>query len=239
MIALCFLIALNVCAAALLMSKVFSQNSNPEQLSPDQTPVVVRALSQPKSPLQITVTDIDNSHPSYQKVLIAVRNSGEKSVRAYVVLVETKSGGKALMTSFSTRIFQHNQVEPEEFLEERANIKSNDPISLTIDYVQFTDGTSWGKNTQEKSLEISGILEGRRTAIQHLKQLLVEKDEVSIANLLNQEPSKIVIESSDPAKPLTWQKGFQRGYKSVVSAVRRSQPGDSSLLLQILNEMNN
>lgn len=55
----------------------------------------------------------------------------------------------------------------------------------TLDYVLFADGTSWGPDKFKTSLEIQGMLNGRRAALEGLKDMLARQGPDAVVTYLN------------------------------------------------------
>lgn len=232
---LIFVTVLNLGLGAFLLHTVFGQT--PDDSFRDQAPIIAEVLSQKECPLLITVINVDNSAPDYQRVNFVVQNISSKPVRAYALLGNRKTGGKIITTTFATKLLQPNEAKTDDFFEERVNIKPSEVLTFSIDYVEFDGAESWGDDIQKKSKQIAGERAGRKVAIQYFKDLIKNQDTKSLTRLMEGEIAQMTAPSPDAEQDEEWQKGFQRGYKSVVAILRRNKKEGIETLSKDLAEM--
>jgi hypothetical protein len=230
-----FVMALNVCLAVFLIRNVFAQTTA-DKLK-DQPPIVAEVLEQKDSPLLITVNNVDNSDESYQTVKYVVQNIGSKSVRTFTVYSNGRNTGQVIINSLALKSLQTNEFKEGQVFIERENIKPDEKILLSVDYVVFEDGSSWGNDTQQKSKEITGEWAGRKFAVQYFKELIKNRDITTLTNVLEQEVAEISIPPIDSNQTEEWEKGFQRGYKSVVAILQQNKKQGTNALSAKLDEI--
>jgi len=87
-------------------------------------------------------------------------------------------------------------------------------LTLSIDYVEFTDGTTWGKNTQRTAENIAGQREGRRQTAKKLREIFDNQGVGAVAGLVTQQGAEVV---GPPAgRSPEWEYGFRVGHNSVL-----------------------
>lgn len=200
----------------------------------DQSPTSAEVLLQTDSPIFLSVVNIDNSDSLFQKVNFTMQNISNKSIRAYTLV------GRNITTSiFTKKLFQPEQVNNEEYYEERANIKPNMVISLSIDYVEFEDGTSWGADIRRQSEHIAGFKNGETIAIEKFRELIKNRDLKTLQTLFQQKLTQINAPIADSKQTEKWQRGFEQGYKSVIFNLRGNKEQDLNALSKQLDEIEN
>jgi hypothetical protein len=233
-----FVMILNISLTIVLLRVSFGQIQKAEPLS--QPPIRVEIVEQKDCPLRIMVVNVDNSALSAQNIVYSLQNISNKSIRAYTLLGDGKSDGKVVTNSFISKLFQPSEYEYGDFFVEREIAKEEKTISLSIDYVEFEDGSAWGNDSQKKSKEIAGAREGRKAAIQHLKGLLKNQnatDETGIKTFLKQDIKQIIVAVPNTIQSDEWKTGFRGGYKAVISVLQRIREQEIETLAQKLDEM--
>ncbi|HEV7644410.1 MAG TPA: hypothetical protein VGO50_10745 [Pyrinomonadaceae bacterium] len=99
---------------------------------------------------------------------------------------------------------------------DRSKLKPDEKLSLSIDYTLFSDGTSWGPDSQKDSEYLSGSDEGQKYAISQIKGFLKDKNKEAIYRLLKLEQEGKIDDNPpeiDKTKSRKWQRGFLGGYQ--------------------------
>jgi hypothetical protein len=124
-------------------------------------------------------------------------NQSSKSIRGYVVLaVFRDSRGETIGFRTQTRVHPphlphhgHSFEPGRSWMEEVAiPLENGNPVrhTLTVDYVLFEDGTSWGADSQRQSLKIQGVLSGFQSERARLRRLLSESGTQAVIEDLEQ-----------------------------------------------------
>lgn len=184
---------------------------------------VVSVAPQINTPLRITVESIDDSTPLAPQINYAVQNISDKPIRAYTVLEETatnsaRSRYSSIVNLTSTaQILQPYQSKRDTFGGE----SFKEPLVslvLSIDFVEFADGTTWSKDTQQAAENIAGQRAGGREASKKLRELLGKQGVEAIVNLVKQKNIEIVAPSADRSE--AWQHGFRIGHNTVLHRLK-------------------
>lgn len=230
-----FVMALNVFLAVVLLRETFAQKQNREFVF--NTPIKVQAIFQKDCPLQIMVINVDNSNQDSQTVNYRLQNLSNKPIRAYTLLSDERNG-QIITNSFTTELLQVGKHQFSSFLVKQE--KEDETISLSIDYIEFADGSSWGIDKEETSKEIAGEREGRIAAIKQLKDSIKNQNMTSSyngKNLLEQDVRELSIDIPKTNQSDKWKAGFRGGYKAVISLVQMSNIKETQTLMQKLDEM--
>lgn len=135
--------------------------------------VVFEILDQSDSPLHIAV---DNRLASgIPGAPLKISNNGSTAVSAYVLHIKAAPRDQSYMT------FVAKGIAPGAFHTQGVSIPTvpagkEKPV-VSIDYVQFDDGRSWGEDSLGRSKDVQAFLAGRTLALKRLKDLLAGQDD--------------------------------------------------------------
>lgn len=207
--------------------------------STPQSPTVL-VVPQPDSPLLVTVGLVDASEPLSPHITYAIQNISNKPIRAFTVLEETatkstKSKGSTIVNIMSAaKILQPGQIERNTFIGHRF-AEPLLTLTLSTDFVEFADGTTWGKDTQRSAENLAGQRAGGRETIKKLRELMLTQGNVNVANLINGQ--KVEIISPPPSHSESWRYGFQTGHNVVLRRLRVAyEKGGSRSLVSELHK---
>jgi hypothetical protein len=211
------LMFLNIFLVIFLLHSVFAQTS--DNSSKTNISIKAEVIRQEDSPLSIIGISADSASDKQQIVSFSIQNISSKKITACVVLYsdETGSGGAG------TRFFQSfipGQIIQTSLSEANENIKLNGKLFVSIDYVEFEDGSIWGKDTQKQSEDISGFNAGQRSAVNQIKEMFVNQNKNALIDFLRKDIDEIDPAIIDIKKSKLWQTGYNTGYKSVLSRIQ-------------------
>jgi hypothetical protein len=210
-----FVMVLNVLLAGFLLLPASGQSSEIR----NQKPLAAEIVAQGESPLVITVINVDNVAEAYQTVNYSVQNVSSKKIKAYVLHHANQSSvGGTNIRFFQS--FAPGQIIQDSFSESRLNLKTDEKIFLSVDYVAFEDGSAWGKDSQKQSEYVSGYKEGQRKAVNQARQLLADMDKNALLKLLQQQSSEINPPEINEKKNERWLRGYVLGYRVVHGGLR-------------------
>lgn len=63
-------------------------------------------------------------------------------------------------------------LKPGEFLHTRTSVSGKSRVTLMVDFVQFTDGTTWYSGSGQETVHPDGVRAGARAAAEHLIKIL-------------------------------------------------------------------
>lgn len=155
---------------------------------------VIPAVSQigagDKVPIEVEMVLYQTSDG--QRVASRVRNVSEKEVLAYVACEPQErpdSGYERIhLAVFAMARPPHDRLRPGEV--RQGGSFGGTPLKVsraTVDYVLFADGSSWGPDSKRQSLQIRGLIEGRRATIAELKRVLETQGSRAVEEILKAE----------------------------------------------------
>ena len=125
------------------------------QTRQEQAPPNVSIALPDNAPIRIISTSVVSAEPSNFRLHVMIQNQGFKGIRAYTIVSETasdkKQGGHTDFLNLRTNIWQPTVIKAAEVSDSQT-----DPIvsvKLTIDFVEFADGTTWGADAQHFNLQ--------------------------------------------------------------------------------------
>ena len=218
---------LNILLVAFLLNIAFFSHVSGGASQDTQTPAVIVA-NQPDSPLLIIVTRVDSSISPRPLVSYILQNKGDKAIRGYTIAEREKTSQSENITAttidYATKLLAPKGYNRDSFAD-RPYSQTLQELSLSVDYVEFEDGTSWGEDTYKGSETIAGRRAGQVRAVEEIKSLLGRQSPEAMS-FLSQEITDVISPAPDPKQSIKWQIGFQNGYKSVLallqSAYRKS-----------------
>jgi len=190
-----------------------------------QSPSVILTPQQ-GAPLQILSTWIATQTPQNFRLMAQVQNQSGKAIRAYAVISQTatekQQNGKSQFFNLTDR---SSFWEPAEIRTIEVGDSQDEPVKsvrLTLDFVEFADGSIWGPDTSNSRDMLAGQREGARFIRQQLRQLLQSKGEESLkADLQRNEAADQSIDASIAANHSSqWVEGFRNGAASARRRLR-------------------
>jgi hypothetical protein len=188
-------------------------------------PPIVTAENQAGTPLVVSGARLVSVDPQSAEIAFRLTNVCSKTIRAFAIKEDVGAGGEHKSTTSLVNLdLTNSELRPNDSTNEFSSYQpfseKEHHITLSVDYVEFSDGTSWGLDSA-KSAERTA---GQRAALQILSKRLIK--------VLNAGNSADVITAIDAGvaniEPPTgrseeWKEGFRLGCKSVVLRLKRAQ----------------
>ena len=183
---------------------------------------------QPGSPLLILSTGVDDSsNPLEPHYWYSITNNTDKPIRSYTILEAVSSGsGSPIISSTLTdspaiRLF----LTPHGSKQESGGYGRTyrvvpDKVLLSVDFVEFADGTRWGDDTTNSGEKVDGKRAGGKAAIKKYREILITEGIEGLERALT-NPSLIQPEGS--LKTDDWRTGFEIGVNTVKSRLRKTR----------------
>ena len=180
--------------------------------------VTFEILEQTDSPLTVSVDKrLVSGMPGAP---LKITNNGASAVNAYVLYVKAGKLQQTYMTFLGKGIpigESHTQgvsVPP-------VPGGTDHPV-VSVDYVQFDDGRSWGDDALGKSKNVQAFLAGRALAISRLKDLLAGQDDTdfmkSIDTFRSSSFGEPVLPAGRPPRNIDY---TAKGYDEILNVLRR------------------
>jgi hypothetical protein len=221
---------LTILSACVLVAALATLASSSRNLIATAKPASydVQIAPQPDSPLRVTIQTVTASTSFEVAADLAVTNIGDKSISSFAVRHDdylqggSKASGVTLVTAASVNgALLPNASNP---VSTGAHKYSEEVVKiiLSIDFVEFTDGTTWGEDKEKSAELLAGRRAGAKTAREKLSERFQKEGAASVAQAIERDGGGE--EFAPPSdKSLIWQRGYTNGVKSIYARVRHAK----------------
>lgn len=178
------------------------------------SPLKVVVEEQPNSPVLLLPTFIDDSNPLVPRYGYSLTNKSDKRITAYTikrtaVLSDggTNVGYEVVELPAVKILIAPNQSRQDEL----GYVSFPQPpasITLSMDFVEFVDGTRWGTDITKTGDRLDGKRQGGQLAIRKFREILANKGIDALSQALEAEG---LIQPPDKTKSDAWLNGFRTG----------------------------
>jgi hypothetical protein len=188
---------------------------------PLPAPIEFDIKNQPDSPLRLIDQKVQGRLMPGSPV--TVRNDSGSTVVAFVLRVDVEPYGMNKMVIVGQKGLGIGQTLIEAIGMMRFEETTAAKPVVSVDYVQFADGSSWGEDSLGRGKQVAAYLKGRTLALERLRGLLAGQDDTDIKKTFD------VFGSSSFAEPNLLPAGrpprnidySARGYEEVINLLRR------------------
>ncbi|HEY0100858.1 MAG TPA: hypothetical protein VGB76_18065 [Pyrinomonadaceae bacterium] len=198
-------------------NRVDAQTSETRQLPP------VAVEAQPGSPLELSVRRMRWATPTPEvlDMYLAVKNIGALPVRAYATRTGKPEQGGCFIYNVTApgKVIQPEQSDSRSRFVGVSSASAPEVIRVAVDFVEFTDGTTWGEDRCETAELLAGERAGGRAAIELLREIFRQEG----AEAVLQKIKNSALEPEPPGDHSErWKSAFRGAIKTVVERVRRA-----------------
>ncbi len=180
------------------------------------TPIVL-VETQKDSPILISsaYADVNTLKPTYG---YSITNVSDKTIRAIAIQNDVFFGSENARqsgVSLSYLIQKQQLLSPNESRQQYGGGNSNyseevSKIVLSVDYVEFDDGTYWGANNYKSDEYVQGQYAGVKTAIYGFRKKLETSGFEALSEGIMEDSIEFALQA-DESKSSRWKTGFQSG----------------------------
>ncbi|HVF90963.1 MAG TPA: hypothetical protein VNH22_12920 [Blastocatellia bacterium] len=205
------------------------QHDSDTMLTPE-----VLIVEQVNSPVLISVASIESATAHRPHVELTITNRSAKPIRAIAIRYDTismrtKSSGVQLSIGASAQpVLRPGHSKPMTIGE---NIEESSPIRkliLSVDLVEFSNGSTWGIDTYESRQRLEGMRAGTKAEAKSLLQLLESQGADAVLNAIAGPPS--IPSLSDHSAE--WVRGYQTGINIVRSRLQQAKSTNNNTSLE-------
>lgn len=216
-----------LCLAILLVgARPRTNQASAKSLSQAQAPEIV-LTKQENAPLQIITAQRQSVTFTTPNLNLVIRNVSAKPITAYAIrydLITDRSridGGVDL----SIADLPKSILQPGQSIQTDIGGSENHPdgikkIIVLVDYVEFDDTSTWGRDTRNSAERIVGYRAGARDAAQHLLNILSERGPQALVEVLDAEHLGIAPEPTNRSNE--WLDGFGAGIGHIQGRVKQA-----------------
>ena len=198
----------------------------------------ISVYPQRDSPLQISnivqrsETSVDELGQTWESHIVdyTIQNVSDKTVRGYTLRefnrdFDTDLGGVISSYKLSGKgIFMPSQLSNEQMGGSSRTLVSPDSpkikqsSKLAIDFIEFADGSTWGKDLSDSAQLFAGIRGGTKKVLENLKKSNQQGGIESVIKTLN-EMKELTSPDDQNEK---WKRGFRIGSNNMKSQLKRA-----------------
>ncbi len=231
----------SLAAFPLLLVSAFSDSRHP-QAAKDGELVRLKRIDlvvppQPNAPVAIASTSINSSDPNTPRITIKVVNVSHSPVRAFTVRCDTHFGESTLsawsLINIQSIAMCFRPQQSRTVTMDDANY-SQPPQSalLSVDFVEFLDGSRWGEDTYKSGQRLDGLRAGAHSEAESiLSKIRTSGTEVAL-NDVREKGSDVVPPSNVSAE---YSDGFRLGVDAVRARLLHSR--GKNKLDDVVNEI--
>jgi hypothetical protein len=208
------ILTLSILVACLV---IFSKNANYARFAAlhkaQEQSFNVSVPQQQNVPLRIYSIVAKSANQQQPELIYMVENVSDKPISAYairhsVIFGGANSEGVMVRNSNSTSaVLQPGQSE-QGSLEGESYSEAVRDINLLVDFVEFTDGTTWGPDKFQTAERLAGQRAGAQAVTEHLLKLEQTQGSAALIDAVNMEDTRITPPlDHSPA----WNEGFHEG----------------------------
>ena len=205
-----------------------SQTTSPNKGSePERVKPVITVQDQPGTPLKISKVETQWATPDYQilEIYVGVENVSELEISSYGWRMDKGDGSQD-----KDGCFMYNLPAPGKTLKKgdsdgkstwrKFPLDSPTPsITLSVDFVEFGDGSTWGADFCRTAENLSGLRAGALAAKDKFAQIRQEVDDKGLINLLKQDALKVEVPDGHST---VWVAAFREGVRRLFDKLREA-----------------
>jgi hypothetical protein len=200
-------------------NKISPQKNTP----PDKPNEGIKLLIRSQSDSPIVLIAKNSMLPPSKTLYVAfvVRNVSKKSIRAYAIRHDVMAGGLSsdglnLNTKSSKKlVFLPGQTASEEIGGSEYFPAYIEAIRISVDFVEFEDGTTWGPDTYQS-------VEGWRAGAKEMRKQLAQMLNTNVGRLQREVENDDFTITPPQNKSVTWLKGYKTGAASIRARVKHA-----------------
>jgi hypothetical protein len=196
------------------------QKNPPHQTEPPQ----VHVVPQPDSPLRISSVRTKWAVPDRSgiEIYVVVENVNGKAVSSYAT--RDDSGGEGVATCLLLSAHSPGKVLRPGRSEGRSTWRGHSPsapspLRRMVDFVEFTDGTTWGPDACQSAALLAGQRAGAREARKLLREVFATRGADAVVEALKSGLPQV---EPPQDRSLIWRHGFVSGFSGYANRIKRA-----------------
>lgn len=180
-----------------------------------QAPVIT-IKPQPDAPIRISLGKVVSDNPSAPAFEYSLVNVSDKPIRAHALRIDDGLMGSLL--EIHTFPWQSRQTHPGTYGDKTFSPPLKG-IEMSVDFVEFADGTTWGPDTTNAAERVAGHYAGRAAERDRLIKLLEEGGTQAVITAIEADDVQIVSQSGRSER---WEHNYRIGAKYYRLGLRRT-----------------
>jgi hypothetical protein len=177
---------------------------------------VISIIPQPDAPIRISLGKVVSDNPSAPAFEYSIVNVSDKPIRAHALRID--DGMRGSLLSILTFPLQSGQTQPGTYGDKTFSPPPKG-IEMSVDFVEFVDGTTWGPDTTNAAERVAGHYAGRRAERDRLLKLLEEGGTQAVISAIEADDVQIIPQSGRSER---WEDNYRLGAKYYRLGLRRT-----------------
>ena len=202
----------------------------------------VTVQAQPGAPIGISSIILDSPDPLEPEFKYLVTNESQKNINAYAIRYVVASGGQ-LAEAVELRLGDSpetalvpGQVEWGAFTGQTSS-QAVRSIELSVDFVEFSDGTTYGHDKHKSADQLNGRRAGVRAEADRLMEIRTEKGLEAVLSAITSADGGMPAPSGQTPQ---WADGFRGGVAALHGRLKRAhQEGGTTKVEEELQRKSN
>jgi hypothetical protein len=191
-------------------------------------PPRISVEQQPDSPLLISSIYMTSPDPFKPQYGYTIANIKDKPIRAYAIKEDIRFGERQAGTSgvdlshlpSLKLLLQPNQSRSISADNSSKYTQPVNEIILSVDFVEFSDGSTWGNDSFNSAQRLAGQRAGGKAALKRFRESLKTGEPDSLTDAIIQDD---VIQSDNQVSSQDWHEGFQTGVGIVRNRLKEAK----------------
>lgn len=187
------------------------------------TPAKIPVLSvkeQPNAPLRISPIKTELTDVAAPELQIELMNTSNKPIRAYAIEQYDERGQVREVTS-ANFVFPDSILQPGRLTMDGISCSANtdEQITLSVDFVEFADGTTWGLDKHKYGEKLAGFRAGAFAATDKLIKVLDIHGQFAVMDAIKAGATNII---PPKGRSKRWVEGFRSGTSFIREHLQRA-----------------
>lgn len=206
---------------------------------PQNVPLSVIVAEQRDAPVSILSTFVEVSNPLSPRYGYSITNLSDKAITALAIQESANigPGAPSVSTSFThfptvKLLLGPHQSMPEEGGNGRRYDRAPFQVTLSLDFVEFADGTRWGEDISRSGEMLDGKRAGGKAALKKYREILSSHGINGVTQSLGKSD---LVRPETNAQSDAWLRGFNMGVTSTRGRLTRAKTnnGDNGVLSEL------
>jgi hypothetical protein len=217
----CFTLAL-LAFGVYVTTQTSMQSSLASPQSRERLPVASMA-PQADAPLRI-INTFAEAEPGLVRVRVMTQNQSPKRIRAYSILADAGAYSRVDFANLTTpaALLQPTQIKTTDI--SFSGSETPESVTLSIDFVEFDDGSTWGLDSHHSRDRLAGQRAGAKAERLRLRGLLKAKGSSAVFDAIREDVPDNAGAGAVDKHTEEWLQGYRNGIGSIRHRLRQSLP---------------
>ncbi|HEX8283837.1 MAG TPA: hypothetical protein VF588_10805 [Pyrinomonadaceae bacterium] len=176
---------------------------------------------QPDAPLRITHTFAE-SEPGMVRLKVMAQNQSGKQIRACAIVADAGSHSQVDFVNLTTSAAALRPTQIKTFDIAYGENEAPDTVTLSVDFVEFDDGSTWGADTHNSRDMLAGQREGAKAERSRLRELLKSGGVPAVFDAVREEVPDVMEIKSPTKHSGAWVTGYRHGVGGIRHRLRQN-----------------